>query len=132
MVKLFQKLADSKGKDFGRCLQRNGGVGRQPPPNHRSKEFFVKLFPKKVWAAGSRLMKFPVNHNGRPMLATTKIIHRTHIILPIDCSEWKFIYFLNEYGCTVNYSPINLFNIVCLYNPDSTRNSLRHIRRRHF
>ncbi|MGN0606473.1 MAG: hypothetical protein ACI4JM_08120, partial [Oscillospiraceae bacterium] len=32
---------------------------------------FVKLFPKKVWAAESRLMKSPADHNGRPMVAPT-------------------------------------------------------------
>ncbi|MGN0606851.1 MAG: hypothetical protein ACI4JM_10045, partial [Oscillospiraceae bacterium] len=36
-------------------------------------------FPKKVWAAESRLMKFPVNYNGRPMVAPTKIIYRIYV-----------------------------------------------------
>ncbi|MGN0605573.1 MAG: hypothetical protein ACI4JM_03530, partial [Oscillospiraceae bacterium] len=54
-------------------MSEMGVWGRQPPPFNRSKKFFVKLFPKKVWAAESRLMKFPVSHNGRPMVAPTKV-----------------------------------------------------------
>ncbi|MGN0606177.1 MAG: hypothetical protein ACI4JM_06620 [Oscillospiraceae bacterium] len=71
-----KKLVDSKGKAFGRSNERNRGVGTESPPFNRSKKFFVKLFPKKVWAAESRLMKFPVNHNGRPMVAPAKEISK--------------------------------------------------------
>ena len=62
LVKLFQKLADSKGRAFGRSTERNGGVGAEPPPFNRSKKFFVKLFPKKVCANEVRkteTIKFP-------------------------------------------------------------------------
>ncbi|MGN0605366.1 MAG: hypothetical protein ACI4JM_02470, partial [Oscillospiraceae bacterium] len=47
----------------------NGGVGACPRPSIVPKKFFGNLFIKKGWAAESRLMKFPVNHNGRPLVA---------------------------------------------------------------
>ncbi|MGN0606715.1 MAG: hypothetical protein ACI4JM_09360 [Oscillospiraceae bacterium] len=73
-----KKLAVSKDRAFGRCWGCGGG---SPRPSIVPKKFFGNLFIKKGWAAFSRLMKFSVNYNGRPMVATTKIIHRTHVIL---------------------------------------------------
>ncbi|MGN0606231.1 MAG: hypothetical protein ACI4JM_06890, partial [Oscillospiraceae bacterium] len=69
----FKKLAVSKGRAFGRCLQRNGGVGACPRPSIVLKKFFGNLFIKKGWAAESRLIKFPVNHNGRTQFAPTEM-----------------------------------------------------------
>ena len=61
-----KKLAVSKGRAFGRSNERNGGVGACPRPSIVPKKFFGNLFIKKGWAAESRLMKLPANHNGRP------------------------------------------------------------------
>ena len=51
LVKLFQKLAVSKGRAFGRRSQTaklQGVRGRSPCLLICSEKFFVKLFPKKV------------------------------------------------------------------------------------
>ncbi|MGN0606857.1 MAG: hypothetical protein ACI4JM_10075, partial [Oscillospiraceae bacterium] len=58
---------------------KRGCGGGSPRPKWRSKKFFGNLFIKKGWAAFSRLMKFSVNYNGRPLVAPTKVIHRTHV-----------------------------------------------------
>ncbi|MGN0607205.1 MAG: hypothetical protein ACI4JM_11845 [Oscillospiraceae bacterium] len=64
----FQKAGGVKGKSPCRRPQTakfQGVRGRSPCLSIRSKKFFVKLFPKKVWSAASRQSKFPVNCNGR-------------------------------------------------------------------
>ena len=47
LVKLFQKLAVSKGRAFGRSNERNGGVGAAAPALQSFKKVFWQPFYKK-------------------------------------------------------------------------------------
>ena len=47
LVKLFQKLAVSKGRAFGRSKERNGGAGAAAPALQSFQKSFCQTFPKK-------------------------------------------------------------------------------------
>ena len=59
LVKLFQKLADSKGRAFGRSNERNGGAGAAAPALNvvpkkfgrlkAAQPFFIKRLPKNFF-----------------------------------------------------------------------------------
>ena len=86
MPSFFQKAGGVKRQSPCRRPQTaklQGVRGRSHCLSIRSKKFFVKLFSKKVCVNEVRrteTIKFPVNHNGRPMVAPTEIIYRTHVM----------------------------------------------------